>query len=162
MHPSEARYLAEPDREAVLIEPYATAGMFSALSPGGFDRKPTARTAGPRRAYRPMLRIECERVELLKFKELEDWLCDRRRHDLGEKTAVSGYGCVRQTITLALLTTERVHQVRPEKHNASTVALQLHHRDLNPLFSRMALDLNVEIGGLERPGAVIGFNFHHV
>ena len=39
MHPSEARYLAEPDREALLIEPYATTEMFSALPPGGFDRR---------------------------------------------------------------------------------------------------------------------------
>ena len=37
-----------------------------------------------------MLHIECGRVGLLKFEELEDWLCDRRRHDLGEKPAVSG------------------------------------------------------------------------
>ena len=38
-HPSEAGYLAEPDREAVLIEPYATTEMLSALPPGGFERR---------------------------------------------------------------------------------------------------------------------------
>ena len=38
-HPSEAHHLAEPDREAVLIEPYATTGMFSALPPGGYDQR---------------------------------------------------------------------------------------------------------------------------
>ena len=39
VHPSEAQYLAEPDREAVLIDPYATTEMFSALPPGGFHRR---------------------------------------------------------------------------------------------------------------------------
>ena len=34
----EAPYLAEPDRRAILIDPYATTGMFSALPPGGFDQ----------------------------------------------------------------------------------------------------------------------------
>ena len=38
VHPSEARYLVESDRETVLIEPYATTEMFSALPPGAFDR----------------------------------------------------------------------------------------------------------------------------
>ena len=46
-HPSEAHHLAEPDREAVLIEPYATAEMFSALPPGGFDRRSYAIKPAP-------------------------------------------------------------------------------------------------------------------
>ena len=37
IHPLEAPYLAEPDRRATLIDPFATAAMFSALPPGGFD-----------------------------------------------------------------------------------------------------------------------------
>jgi len=37
VHPSEACYLKEPDRNAILIEPYATTEMFSALPPGEFD-----------------------------------------------------------------------------------------------------------------------------
>ena len=37
-HPSEAPNLAEPDRKAILIEPYATTEMFSALPPGGYDQ----------------------------------------------------------------------------------------------------------------------------
>ena len=38
VHAREAQYLEEPDREAVLIEPYATVEMFSALPPGGYDQ----------------------------------------------------------------------------------------------------------------------------
>ena len=34
VHPSEAHHQAEPDREAVLIEPSATTAMFSARPPG--------------------------------------------------------------------------------------------------------------------------------
>lgn len=37
VHPSEACYLKEPDRTAILIEPYATTEMFSALPPGEFE-----------------------------------------------------------------------------------------------------------------------------
>ena len=37
-HPSEAPYLAAPDRKAILIEPYATENMFTALPPSGFDQ----------------------------------------------------------------------------------------------------------------------------
>ena len=37
-HPSEAPYLEVPDRKAILIEPYATTEMFSALPPGGYDQ----------------------------------------------------------------------------------------------------------------------------
>ena len=37
IHPLEAQYLAAPEREAILIDPFATTGMFSALPPGGFD-----------------------------------------------------------------------------------------------------------------------------
>lgn len=37
IHPLEAPCLAAPDREATLIDPYATTEMFSALPPGGFD-----------------------------------------------------------------------------------------------------------------------------
>ena len=47
VHPSEARHLAEPGREAVLIEPYATTEMFSALPPGGFDRRTHAVLPAP-------------------------------------------------------------------------------------------------------------------
>ena len=47
VHPSEAQYLAEPDREAVLIEPYATTEMFNALPPGGFDRRAYAVLPAP-------------------------------------------------------------------------------------------------------------------
>lgn len=37
VRPSEACYLKEPDRNAILIEPYATTEMFSALRPGEFE-----------------------------------------------------------------------------------------------------------------------------
>ena len=47
VHPSEARYLEQPDREAVLIEPYATTEMFSAFPPGGFDRRTYAVLPAP-------------------------------------------------------------------------------------------------------------------
>ena len=47
VHPSEARYLAEPDREAVLIEPYATPETFSALPPGGFGGRTYAVLPAP-------------------------------------------------------------------------------------------------------------------
>ncbi len=46
-HPSEAHHLAEPDREAVLIDPHATTEMFSALPPGGFDRRSYAVLPAP-------------------------------------------------------------------------------------------------------------------
>ena len=39
VHASEAEYLATPNREAILIEPYATAEMFSAFPPGGYDQR---------------------------------------------------------------------------------------------------------------------------
>ena len=38
VHPSKAKHLGEPKREAVLIEPYATTEMLSALPPGGFEQ----------------------------------------------------------------------------------------------------------------------------
>ncbi len=37
IHPLEAPWLAAPDREAILLDPYATAEMFTALPPGGFE-----------------------------------------------------------------------------------------------------------------------------
>ena len=37
IHPLEAQYLAAPERDAILIDPFATTEMFSALPPGGFD-----------------------------------------------------------------------------------------------------------------------------
>ena len=39
VHPSEARILKEPERKAILIEPYATTEMFNALPPGGFEQE---------------------------------------------------------------------------------------------------------------------------
>ncbi|MCY3597038.1 MAG: MBL fold metallo-hydrolase [Rhodospirillales bacterium] len=47
VHAREAQYLAEPDREAVLIDPYATVEMFSALPPGGFDQSDYAILPAP-------------------------------------------------------------------------------------------------------------------
>ena len=39
IHSREARYLADPDRKAILSDPFATEEMFSALPPGGFDEE---------------------------------------------------------------------------------------------------------------------------
>ena len=45
--PSEARYLAESDFEAVLIEPFATTWTFSTWQPGGFDPQSSVIMSAP-------------------------------------------------------------------------------------------------------------------
>ena len=47
VHPAEAELLARPDRKATLADPFATAEMFEALPPGGWDEAAYAITPAP-------------------------------------------------------------------------------------------------------------------